>query len=104
MKIKKRHAVIGFENEEFYEKLLSEHKIVMLHGKKLEFYAIPKSDQNYIVSEDEEEIVDMPKNGKGFVYPDFKCINTIEAKINSCRVSMMDKVQAMFVPTIEETR
>lgn len=56
------------------------------------------------MSEDEEEIVDMPKNGKGFVYPDFKCINTIEAKINSCRVSMMDKVQAMFVPTIEETR
>ena len=44
LKIKKRQAIIGFENEKFYHKLINEHKCIMLHGKKLQFQILPKSD------------------------------------------------------------
>lgn len=75
----------------------------MLHGKKLEFTPLAKSDENYLMSE-EEEVVEMPKLGTGVVCPDFKCINSIEARINSCRYGMMDKVQMLFMPTIQASR
>jgi hypothetical protein len=35
MKIKKGQAIIGFEDRDLYDKLLREHKIIKLHGKKL---------------------------------------------------------------------
>jgi hypothetical protein len=50
MKIKKRQVIIGFEDPTFYEKLLTEHRSTILHGKKLEFKPIPMGDEHQLAS------------------------------------------------------
>ena len=103
MKIKKGQAIIGFEDRDLYDKLLREHKIIKLHGKKLQFIPFPKVEENYLSSE-EQEVVDLSKCITPGAYPEFKASNKIQARINASRVSMMDKIQQLFVPTIQATR
>jgi hypothetical protein len=90
---------------ELYEKLMSEHRVVSLRGERLEFKLFPKDQENYILSEeeDEEEAKHLKDPQTPTNTPDPQN-NNLESVVNKWKHSVMDKVPRMFNPTLETVR
>jgi hypothetical protein len=109
MKIKKKQAIIGFETPELYEKLVNEHRVVSLRGGRLEFKPFPKAEENYILSEEEDEDEARAKSFRDSQlmanFPElFHSSSSLESMVNKWRFSVMGKVPKMFDPTLEAIR